>query len=227
MPSLMRKVMPWLRRRLSGDVGTSLTELVVGMSVMTVFMAIFTGAIFSMSQTVNKVEATTVSSGQTNLAFLTLDKTVRYAAAITPASTCVSSTSACVATPSGDWYVELDSTFSGAEVCTQLRVDVAAHQLQQRTWTVTATGYTTPTSWKALASNVTNGGAVAGPDQPFSVPAAVAGASSTFQQLTITLIIGSGTSTTSTTRSSTSFTALNSSAAATTNATKCQQAGRP
>ncbi len=128
---------------------------------------------------------------------------------------------------SGDWYVELDSTYTGAEVCTQLRIDKAAQQLQQRTWTVTTTGYTTPTSWKPLASNVTNGGAAAGPDQPFAVPSGVTGASSTFQQLTVTLVIGSGTSTASTTRSSVSFTALNSSASATANSSKCQQAGRP
>jgi Tfp pilus assembly protein FimT len=227
MSAFTARLLRRVRRRLSEDAGTTLTELIVGLSVMTVFMVIFTGATYSMSQTVNKVEATTISSSQTEQAFSTLDRTIRYASAITPGSACRSTSGACVATASGDWYVEFETTWTGDDVCTQLRVDIPSRQLQQRTWTVTDTGYTTPTSWKPLASNVTNGAAAAGPDQPFAVPAALSSASSTFQQLTITLIIGSGTSTASTTRSSVSFTALNSAVSATTNSSKCQQAGRP
>jgi hypothetical protein len=214
-----------LRERLpAGDAGTSLMELVIGMAVMAIFMSIFTGAVVSMGQTINKVEAVTISSTQVNQAFLRLDKLVRYAAAITNASPMSTSTST-TPTISGDWYVELDTTTATSEICTQLRVD--SKQLQQRTWTVTGSTFSTPSNFSAMASGITNGGVAAGPDQPFGPPPAAAGASTNFQRLSITLVATSGSTSSSTTRSSVSFTALNSLAASATNNAKCQQAGRP
>ena len=215
-----------LRERLpGGDAGTSLMELVIGMAVMAIFMSIFTGAVVSMGQTINKVEAVTISSTQINQAFLRLDKLVRYAAAITNASTMSTSTSTTPDT-SGDWYVELDTTTATSETCTQLRVD--SKQLQQRTWTVTGSTFSTPSNFSAMASGITNGGAASGSsDQPFAPPPVAAGASTNFQRLSITLVATSGSTSSSTTRSSVSFTALNSLAASATNDAKCQQAGRP
>ena len=65
------------------DAGVTTIELIVGMLVMVVFMTIFTGAVVSMATTINKVEAVTTSSQQTNTAFLRLDKLIRYSSAIT------------------------------------------------------------------------------------------------------------------------------------------------
>ena len=113
------------------DRGTSLIELIVGMLIMTMFMAMFTSAVILMNRAENKADAVTQTSTQLNQAFLTLDKTVRYAAAISDPGT---------GTPSGDWYVELRTTNTGSEVCTQYRVDVATQQLQQRTWNVSVDG---------------------------------------------------------------------------------------
>lgn len=219
MTGLVRR----LRRRLgSGDAGTSLMEMVVGMAVLTVFMGIFTGAVVGMTQTINKVEAVTTSSSQTNIAFLTLDKLVRYSTAI--------------ATPltgaGGDWYVELDTVdgITSAETCTQLRVDVPLRQLQQRTWTATGlTTYTNLAGWKMIANNITNGAAATGDvDQPFSTPPPLGGASTGYQRLQITLVAGTdGPSSPTTSRARTTFTALNSVTSATTNAAKCQQVGHP
>jgi hypothetical protein len=204
------------------DNGTSLTELIVGMLVMGVFMAIFTGTVVSMARTTTKVEAVASSADQVNNGFLALDRLVRYAAAITTIGPATGST--------GDWYVELDlvdnSTPTVVETCTQLRVDVAAQQLQVRTWNaLTPTTYSSLTAWSVLASKVLNGNAAAGSaDQPFSVPSALSAASTTFQRLTVTLVAGtSGPSSTSTTRSSMTFTAVNSIASDAGNSGKCHQ----
>lgn len=206
-------------RRPSGDAGTTLLELLVGMVLMTIFMGMFTGAIVAMTSTANKVEAVTIATSQTNQAFLTLDKQVRYAAALTTPG---------VSAVSGDWYVEFDTTNTGVDVCTQLRVDQTAQQLQERTWIVTSAGAATPTAWNPMASNITNGAAPAGSATvPFTVPAAATGVSSPFQRLSFTLVATATGSSTSTTQSHMSFTALNSTAGLASNATVCQQWGRP
>jgi hypothetical protein len=224
----MREVIRRLRRSSTDERGTSLAELVVGMGVMVVFMTIFTGAVVSLARTTTKVEAVSTSAASVSNAFLALDKRVRYAEAITTIGRATGG--------SGDWYVELDSVNNDTakETCTQLRVDIAKSQLQQRTWTaVDATHYsdlsadwTLPSSTgTVLASNISNGAAAAGTaDQPFTTPAVLTTASSSFQRLGVTLVAGtSGPSSTSTTRSTVAFTALNSLAADSTNAAKCQQ----
>jgi hypothetical protein len=193
------------------------------MLVMGIFMAIFTGTIVSMARTTTKVEAVASSADQVNNGFLALDKLVRYAAAVTTIGPATGST--------GDWYVELYSLDNGVapaiETCTQLRVDVAAQQLQLRTWdpTATATYNPQPPAWTVLASKILNGGAASGSvDQPFTSPPPLTAASTTFQRLTITLVAGtSGPVSTSTTRSSTTFTAVNSVASDSGNAGNCQQ----
>ena len=111
------------------DSGTTLIELIVGMMVMGVFMTIFTTAVVSMAKTTTKVEAVTTSASQVNNAFLTLDRIVRYASAVSTPGTGAS----------GDWYVELESVDYGSSSaqtqCTQLRLATASQQLQLRTWT--------------------------------------------------------------------------------------------
>lgn len=206
---------------LENDAGTSIAELLVGMLIMVIFMAIFTGAIAAMGSTINKVEAITTSTQQTNTAFLKLDTLVRYAGAITTAGQGTS----------GDWYVELDSAANdtSTETCTQLRVDIASQELQQRTWL--PTGTTTYqagslTGWTALANNITNGTASPGSaDQPFTVPAALTTAATTFQRLTVTVVAASAGASVAPSRSSMTFTSLNSAASASTNNSQCQQLG--
>lgn len=210
----------WWRRLHADDRGTSLAELLVGMMVMGIFMAIFTGAVVSLARSTTKVEAVTTSAAQVNNAFLRLDKVVRYANAITPTGKSTG--------PSGDWYLELSSVDSDTDVetCTQLRADVPAQALQLRTWTaLSPTTYSSLSGWSTLANNLTNTTAAAGAaDQPFTSPTPLAAASTSFQQLTVTLVAGtSGPASTSTTRTNVLFTALNSSTKDKTNATKCQQ----
>ncbi len=211
-----------LRQRMRRDDGTSLVELMVGMTLMIVFMAMFTGAVVMMNQALNKTQAVNLVSSQLNVAFSNLDTTIRYASYISKPGQGTS----------GDWYVELQVTNTGTEVCSQLRVDIASQQLQSRTWTVSASP-SNLTAWVPISSGISNGTAVSGAaTQPFSLvpappdPGAVLG-NTLFQQLTINLIspAGSGTSLTTSTSSFT-FTALNSTIPTPTTPI-CQQQGRP
>ena len=194
--------------------GTSLIELVVGMALLSIFMAMFTGAVVAMNNSENKAQAVNITSGQLNQAYLSLDKMVRYATAIsTPA----------VSATSGDWYAEMQTTNTGTEKCIQLRVDITAQQLQQRTWTPSDT--TSLSGWKPLASGISNGNAVAGATtQPFYL---LSPAKAVYQQMTINLAAPAGSGPTLTTSSSAyTFTALNSTKTAP-STPFCQQQGRP
>ena len=161
------------------------------------------------------MESVSLTSNQVNTAFLKLDRTVRYAAAIsTPSNT----------SASGDWYVELRTTNTGSVICTQLRFDITSKQLQQRSWRVSNSAAVNLSSWAVLATNIINGSAAAGSaDQPLALLPLSANIS--YQQLNIRLVGLYGSSTTSTSRSSITFTALNSSVPVPSGI--CQEVGRP
>lgn len=191
-------------------------ELIVGMSLMGIFMAMFTGAVVLMTSTANKVQAVTTSSGQVNQAFLKLDELVRYASMISTPGKATGGT--------GDWYVELSLPgLGGVANCTQLRDDVASQQLQQRTWTVTTSGTTSSASpasaWQPLASAITN--TLTDTPAPF-VPIQTKG--SLFQQLQINLTSSSTRPASATSKTSLVFTAMNSTVGA---PATCQNWGRP
>lgn len=215
----MSAVVEALRKRLravhqSADRGTSLMELVVGMAIMSICGALFVGSVVGLNRSTAKAQSATNAATQTNQAFLVLDKTVRYAAAIT--------------TPgkgtSGNWYVELRDTTSGSETCIQLRLDISSQQLQKRTWS--AANPAGVTAFLPIASGLTNGAATAGSaDQPFVLTAL--GATANHQQLTVNLTARSGNppSVTSS-KSSFTLTAINSTIPPPTGSV-CKQVARP
>ncbi len=183
------------------DEGTSLVELMVGMVLMTIFLAMFTGAIVLMTSAMKTSQAVNSTASTLTGAYLNLDNTVRYADHIGgPRKD----------ERSGDWSVVLRTTTTGSEVCTQLRVQIASQQLQRRSWTVVGPVADRPSAWVPIASDISNGAAAAGsPTQPFSLPPTRDNAA--FQQLTITLVSPSGSGSSRTTSSSTfTFTAVNS-----------------
>lgn len=146
------------RRRPQGDAGFSLVEMVAGMTVMGVFMAIFTGSMVMMFRSSNHSQAVTHTAQQVNSAFMWLDSEIRYADYVAAPGQ--------VGADHGNWYVEFERTDQTTHdhVCHQLRIDQSAEQLQQRSWT----GNGAASNWQPLASGVTNGGTSPGSDStPF------------------------------------------------------------
>jgi hypothetical protein len=195
-----------LRRRLAEDErGTTMMEMVVGMTIMAIFMSMFTTAIFMMTRTANKVQSVTGTASQVNQAFLKLDKLVRYSSAVSTPGTGTG----------GDKYVELRFTNTGSESCTQLRFDGTKQQLQQRSWTVNSSGNaSTASAWLPVASSISSGSFT----QPTD-PAAL------YQQLTVSVSATAGSTQSSTTTNAMTFTALNSNLSQT--GSVCGQQGRP
>ncbi|MEO5831753.1 MAG: type II secretion system protein [Nakamurella sp.] len=190
-----------LRERLRRDEGMTLIELTVGMVLMSIFMAMFTGAVLMMTNAMNTSQAINDAASQVNTAFLQLDKTARSASYIsTPGIS------------GGSWYVEMRSMDrNGKDLCTQLRVNPTAQQLQSRSWTVVNAVAATPSAWLPIASGITNGGVASGSaTQPFALKSTT-GSSALFQQLVVTLVPPPGPGMSSSTAgSSFTVTALNS-----------------
>jgi type II secretory pathway pseudopilin PulG len=205
-----------VRKQLGHDDGTTLIELMVGMVLMSIFLAIFTGAVVMMNTAMNKSQAVNRSASQLDAAFHELDTLVRYAAAISTPG---------VGT-SGNWYVEIRTTNSGLPVCSQLRVESTGQQLQRRTWEVGGASVSALSPWVPIASGIANGRAGSGPtSQPFYlVPVR---ATTILQQLTFNLAAQSGAGgAQSISTSSFTLTASNS-VSPTPTPPICQEQGRP
>lgn len=181
------------REDASAEAGFTMMEVIVGMTVMGIFMAIFMGSVVSMFGSSNRSQAVTHTSQQVNNAFIWLDRQIRYADYV---STPIQDSG-----DGGDWSVEFQKTDPATQqpVCYQLRVDETAGALQQRSWTAS----TAATDWQALATGVTNGDATADSDeQPFVLaPAATDQSSAPSQsaapavpaaQLTVNLVTSQG-----------------------------------
>lgn len=124
------------RREPGGDAGVSLVEVVVSMTIMSIFMAIVTAAAVQMFRYEADTVTATSAKTQIHIAFLRLDKDIRYASAIS------------VPDPS---YVEYLRTDLRDSVCTELWMDPADRQLRQRTW---VQGTTPGSSWSTIVSGV-------------------------------------------------------------------------
>lgn len=173
------------------DAGVTLIELTVAMVLMSIFLAMFSAGVASMYRALNKTESTTTAQSQMNIAFLRLDREIRYAADISAPGTVA-----------GNPYVEFLVTNTGTPTCTELRLDVAAKQLQRRSWPQGATPLS-PTAWRPLATGVSS-------TQPFTRSAA--DATYNFQRLELRLLASAGSGATATTKqTAVTFTALNTS----------------
>jgi prepilin-type N-terminal cleavage/methylation domain-containing protein len=134
------------RRRLRlqpvDDQGVTLIELVVTLSIMSILMSIFTVGVVQMFRSANRTESTASAQSQITLAFLRLDREIRYAAGVSAPGRV-----------SSDWYVEYVTTNTGASLCTQLRLTDSTDQLQRRTWSQGNLA-ATATAWLPLVSNI-------------------------------------------------------------------------
>ena len=183
------------RRTPGDDGGFTLVETIVAMSVMSIFLTVFTGSVVMMFRSSNHSQAVAHSSQELSDAFLWLDRHVRYASYVSQPGQ--------DANDGGNWYVEFQDTNTTPATCYQLRVDQVSQQLQQRSWAGTAA----PSSWAPLATGITNGGAT-GANAPFALTPARATVPSA--QLTVDLVAAEGSGTEgASSQNSLSFTALN------------------
>jgi hypothetical protein len=126
-----------------------MVDVVVSMTLLSVFMAIFTGGTVRMYRSATLIQATANAQTQITTVFLRLDTEIRYAAGISEPN------------PAGaDRYVEYLTTNTGDGVCIELRLNGASQQLQRRTWPQGANPLV-PTAWVPLASAVSS-------SQPFT-----------------------------------------------------------
>jgi prepilin-type N-terminal cleavage/methylation domain-containing protein len=192
-----------------GDAGFTLLEVMVGMTVMTTFLLMFATGITQMYRVANRASAASQAQSALSLAFLRLDKQVRYASAInTPA---VSGT---------DYYIEFLTTNTGSPVCTQLRLQGATKILQSRNWVSTA-NISTATAWVPIATEVAASSTGSSAGQPFSRSAA----DSVYNYQRMKLDLVSSVSGLTSKETAVTFTALNTSLV-TSNDLVCT-AGRP
>ena len=197
-----------VRTRGSGEAGFGLVEVLVSLSLLSVFMAMVTAGIITMYRAATTTESISRSQSQLHVAFQRLEKTIRYAAEISePGQVGV------------NWYVEYRQLKANGATCGQLRLLVGRRVLQQREWTEGAT----PGSFATLASNVSS-------TRPFDLmpgePTTEAVGANQFQRLRISVTTGSGLGGAGGVKTlSVSFNALNA-ARANAGAAACSQQGR-
>jgi hypothetical protein len=182
------------------DDGVTMIDVVVAMTLMSVFMSIFTGMVVQMFRSANKNLSIARAQSQVTNAYLRLDKEIRYAAGISaPGSV------------GADSYVEYLTTNTGVATCTELRLNAASGQLQRRSWPQAGTP-PAPSAWLPLAAAVSS-------TKPFTF--AAADDTYNFQRLRLTLVASAGGGTTAASRQTdVMFTALNTTLA-TSSATVC------
>jgi type II secretory pathway pseudopilin PulG len=166
------------RRRERDDAGVTLIDVVISMTIMSVFLAMFTTGILQIYRGTNKTEAITSAQSQLNVVFLRLDKEIRYAAGISVPN---------VTTTGGYYFEEYLTTNTGTNTCTQMRFDPIGTQLTRRTWTEGTTPLV-PSAWVPLVSsvNATGGGS------PFALLAADSTYNFQRLRLKLTAVFGVG-----------------------------------
>jgi type II secretory pathway pseudopilin PulG len=153
-------------RKGDDDAGFTLIDTLMSTVVMTVVMAVFTTSILSMYRTAKNVDAKSMAQTQISIAMQRLDREVRYAVGISQPYN------------SGQ-YVDFLTVQQGKQECVQLRV--AGGVLARRTWIYRqAPG---SAGWTTLAGGVTAAAPFA-----YLAPTTALG----FQQLTVTLQVGTG-----------------------------------
>jgi len=172
------------------DRGSSLLEMVITVSIMSVFMTVFTTGMIQMYRAANQNQAVADAQTQVHVAFLRLDKQVRYATGISAVDPALA-------------YVEFLTTNTGTGTCTELRV--AGRLLQSRSWP--QGGAPVTGSWATLASGVSAGTPFTREDPS---------PTQSFQRLRLRLTVTEGGSGHQVTRATDiTFTALNTSLATT------------
>lgn len=133
--------------------GLTLVELVVAMSIFTIVLSIYFGALISMSHTTVRAQDGVDASDALRATFNTLDHQVRYATSINWP----------VTGSSGAWYVELEATNlpNGEKpMCYQWRLNPTTNVLSMRTWK--EDGVSSVSAWHEVSRDVKTGNVAGG-----------------------------------------------------------------
>jgi prepilin-type N-terminal cleavage/methylation domain-containing protein len=194
--AMCKQFRPAMRRLICagdlGDTGFTLAEVMVAMAVTSVVMALATTGMVQMYGFSDRSDVLSSNMMQLQIAFQQLDRSVRYATAISQPNA--------TATTSGDWYVEWSSVTGTTTLCSQLRLEGSSGLLQRRSQA--AGGQVS--GWGTVASFLTWA-------QPFTLQAAST-SGYPHQRLTVDVTVQSAVNSSQPGRRSTiSFTALNTS----------------
>jgi len=166
------------------DAGVTLLELMVAMTLMSFFGAIFVSGIAQMYRMAGRAEAAADAQAQIRIAFIRLDTQIRYATGLSTPGPATGT----------DRYVEYLTSNTGTEMCGEVRLQGSTSLLQWRQWK----RGDPPGGWTVLASGITS-------TTPFTVTGTSTGSAN--QTLTISL---TSTASGRAKQSRTTFAALNS-----------------
>jgi prepilin-type N-terminal cleavage/methylation domain-containing protein len=134
-----------LRRHADADDGITLVEVVVAMTIMSIFMALFSTSMVSLFRNMNATERGAQAQAQMTTAFQRLDRELRYAEGISLEGS----------DGDGGWVVEYVWNDRGTIRCTQLRLDKSG-ALRWRNWVqAQSTPSPNPRSGAVLATGIT------------------------------------------------------------------------
>lgn len=160
----------------SEESGFTLVELLVAMGIFSVLMSLALAVVIGLGRAAQRVTNVADSTDDLRIAFLTMDRQVRYADAVNfPGQTSGG-------VNGGDWWVEMRTSavvLPELPVCSQWNYHAADGSLRVRTWTE---GASPTTSWKTVARQVLPEG------QPFTLVKAQG--LQTQQELRVTLTSG-------------------------------------
>lgn len=165
------------RRRIAGDEGFTLPDLIVAIGIFLVLLTILVSGAVSIARASTQARLDAQTSSAVGIALQRIERSVRYADALNYPG--VVSGAAYV-----EWRTDKDATPAGVTTCSQLRYRAADGTLALRTWPSTAPASTG--TWSVLLTNI-RGAATA--TSPFTTIAAAGGVSN-FQGLTIALATG-------------------------------------
>lgn len=140
------------------DEGTTLVELIVSMSLLTVVLAGAAAFAIGTQATITRTQVSARTQAELRAVADVLSRQLPAASAVSDPGT-----------SGGSWFVEyrVDATATGAAVCYQWKLDGTARTLAERSWDPATA---VPTPWLTHARDVTNDVAT---DPPFAVtPAA-------------------------------------------------------
>jgi type II secretory pathway component PulJ len=140
------------RMRVGGEAGFTLIDLLVAMTIMSVVMAVFTIGMLQMYAATNRTVNVSTAQAEINRMYLRLERSIRYASAITTEPTPALALAPQVRSD-GNFYIQYLTNNVQPPVCQQLRLNRTDRTLQYREWN-SGTTLSITAGWQTLVSNV-------------------------------------------------------------------------